>query len=100
MILLQNHILILIFNEVFYITDTGRKWDGNKVSVRDKVQSNFESSFHSTDDLIAAFENNKMPNQVMQNIHPQRWTNSSVEWIKEICLQRIKNSIKRAIFVK
>jgi hypothetical protein len=26
------------FNEVFYITDTGRKWDGEKVSVRDKVR--------------------------------------------------------------
>jgi hypothetical protein len=26
------------FNEVFYLTDTGRMWDGEKVSVRDKVQ--------------------------------------------------------------
>jgi len=27
------------FNKVFYITDTGRRWDGDKVSVRDKVKS-------------------------------------------------------------
>ena len=26
------------FNEVFYITDTGRRWDGEKVSVRDRVE--------------------------------------------------------------
>jgi hypothetical protein len=26
------------FNEVFYLTDTGRRWDGEKVSVRDKVR--------------------------------------------------------------
>jgi hypothetical protein len=26
------------FSEVFYITDTGRRWDGEKVSVRDKVR--------------------------------------------------------------
>ena len=27
------------FNDVFYLTDTGRRWDGDKVSVRDKVKS-------------------------------------------------------------
>ena len=27
------------FNEVFYLTDTGRRWDGDRVSVRDKVES-------------------------------------------------------------
>ena len=26
------------FNDVFYLTDTGRRWDGEKVSVRDKVK--------------------------------------------------------------
>ncbi len=88
------------FNKVFYITDTGRRWDGNKVSVRDKVSSNFKLSFHTTDEIIAAFEHNKMPHHIMQNIHPQRWTNNNTEWIQELMVQRIKNSIKKAIFVK
>jgi len=26
------------YNQVFYITDTGRRWDGDRVSVRDKVE--------------------------------------------------------------
>ena len=26
------------FNEVMYLTDTGRRWDGDKVSIRDKVR--------------------------------------------------------------
>ena len=26
------------FDEVFYLTDTGRRWDGDDVSVRDKVE--------------------------------------------------------------
>ncbi len=88
------------FNQVFYITDTGRKWDGNKVSVRDKVASKFDLLFHSTDELIAAFNDEKLPNQIMQNIHPQRWSNNRLEWIQELVLQNIKNSIKKAIFVK
>lgn len=88
------------FDKVFYITDTGRKWDGNKVSVRDKVKSQFDLSFHTTDEIIKAFENNTMPHQVMQNIHPQRWTNNYAEWMQELLMQRLKNSIKKAIFVK
>lgn len=90
----------LDFNKTFYITDTGRKWDGNKVSVRDKVKSDFDLSFHSTDDLIAAFEKGQLPYQILQNIHPQRWTNNRKEWIQELLMQRLKNSIKKAIFVK
>lgn len=88
------------FDKVFYITDTGRQWDGNKVSVRDKVTSSFDLSFHSTDDLIAAFKENKMPDHIMQNIHPQRWTNNSMEWMKERTVQQLKNKVKKALFVK
>jgi len=88
------------FNKVFYITDTGRKWDGKKVSVRDKVTSNFNLSFHSTNELIAAFENRQLPNQILQNIHPQRWTDNRAAWTQELVTQNIKNTIKKAIFVK
>lgn len=88
------------FNKVFYITDTGRQWDGNKVSVRDKVNSSFNLSFHTTDDLIEAFRSDKMPNHIMQNIHPQRWTNNPIEWHKERTLQNLKNRVKKALFVK
>ena len=88
------------FNKVFYITDTGRKWDGSKVSVRDKVETKFNLSYHSTDELIEAFDKEKLPNKIMQNIHPQRWSNNRFEWLQELVLQNIKNSIKKAIFVK
>lgn len=90
----------LNFNEVFYITDTGRKWDGDKVSVRDKVASNFDLTFHSTKELITAFNTKKMPLQIMQNIHPQRWSDNNTAWTKELVAQNIKNTIKKAIFVK
>ncbi|HAF30100.1 MAG TPA: hypothetical protein DCG75_13750, partial [Bacteroidales bacterium] len=41
------------FNKVFYLTDTGRRWDGWKTSVRDKVPQQEEWNkkglvFHST----------------------------------------------------
>ena len=88
------------FDEVFYITDTGRRWDGNKVSVRDKVSSKFDLSFRSTDDLINAFERNELPDKIMQNIHPQRWTDNKALWIKEKYVQSGKNVIKKYFYVK
>ena len=46
------------FGTTLYLTDTGRRWDGYKVSVRDKIEGYQEEwnakgwSFHSTDDII------------------------------------------------
>ena len=42
------------FSKVLYLTDTGRHWDGEKVSVRDKVSAEGNLTdlykFHSTSD--------------------------------------------------
>ncbi len=47
------------FDDLFYLTDTGRRWDGWKVSVRDKVPQQAQwvkdgLVFHSTEDIIDA----------------------------------------------
>ncbi len=49
------------FSKVLYLTDTGRKWDGSKVSIRDKVNTALMDELnekgyyiHSTDDIIKA----------------------------------------------
>lgn len=85
------------FKKVFYLTDTGRKWDGDKVSVRDRVHSGFDISFHKTDEIIAAAEADKLPDQIMFTFHPQRWTDQKFLWTKELLLQNAKNIIKRII---
>ena len=85
------------FKKVLYLTDTGRMWNNENSSVRDKVDSGFSFSFHDTDDIVQAFQKSKLPDQIMLNIHPQRWTNSYVLWTQEYVLQNIKNRIKRFI---
>jgi len=90
------------FNEVFYLTDTGRRWDGWKVSVRDKVpqQEDWVKQglvFHSTNDIIKAIEENRLPKKVMFTFHPQRWHNDPILWIKEFMGQSMKNAVKRII---
>jgi len=142
------------FNEVLYLTDTGRRWDGEKYNVRDKISyqpsafssqqttkseirstkyetnsnvqnfnyknkkatnDNFDKSlndserseqmtslgisFHATFDIINAIKESLMPEKIMINIHPQRWTNKSFSWVKELVWQNLKNVIKKRFYI-
>jgi hypothetical protein len=88
------------FSKVFYLTDTGRRWDGFHVSLRDKVPIYQDEwirqglVFHSTDNIIEAVEEKKLPKQLMMTTHPQRWTDRRGEWLKEKAAQSTKNMVK------
>ena len=82
------------FKQVYYLTDTGRRWDGYKVSVRDKVEDHFGLSFHTTPEIIRAAKENRLPDQIMINFHPQRWTDDLPLWLKEKYTQQVKNMVK------
>jgi hypothetical protein len=88
------------FNQVFYLTDTGRKWDGWKTSVRDKIEQQKDwirqgLVFRTTKDLINAVEEGRLPAKTMITIHPQRWHSKPWPWFKELIQQNIKNTVKR-----
>ena len=91
------------FSQVFYLTDTGRCWDGYKVSVRDKIpvyQDEWNAAglvYHTTDNIIHAAEQGSLPSRIMITTHPQRWTDNRREWVKEIMMQNAKNIVKRLI---
>ena len=94
------------FSQIFYLTDTGRSWDGYKVSVRDKIpvyQDQWIAQglvYHRTQDIIRAVEQGSLPARVMITTHPQRWTDRPLAWLKELLVQNAKNIIKRLFFVK
>ncbi|MBO6032603.1 MAG: hypothetical protein J6Q22_14285 [Prevotella sp.] len=94
------------FSRVFYLTDTGRRWDGYKVSVRDKIprhQDEWVSKglvFHTTDDVIEGLHSEFIPKDLMMTVHPQRWNPFGFQWCKELFLQYAKNVIKRTIIKK
>lgn len=93
------------FSKRFYLTDTGRRWDGFKVSVRDKIPVFQEKwiekgwVYHSTDDIIRAAKSNSLPCCLMMTTHPQRWTDHRIEWILEWATQKIKNIAKRVLIL-
>lgn len=94
------------FSKTFYLTDTGRRWDGFKVSVRDRIpeyQDRWTKDklvFHTTDDVISAAKEGFLPENVMITTHPQRWNDSFVPWMRELVLQNAKNIVKRLMIMR
>ena len=82
------------FNKIFYLTDTGRSWNGEKYSIRDKVQSTYNCHFKSTSEIIKAIQSGTIPQKIMITTHPQRWTNNVLGWIWEYLFQKVKNKVK------
>lgn len=101
------------FSRVMYLTDTGRRWDGEKVSIRDKARNNVthlqqsqqsipsqppnSPRLHSTQNLIHVIETGQMPDQIMITLHPQRWDNRIFLWLQELIFQNFKNVFKRIL---
>lgn len=93
----------LDFNEYFYLTDTGRCWNGDRFNVRDKAtvenpvtnEEFLKLSFQSTRDIINAVQEEHFPKKAMLNFHPQRWNDDWYRWTKELVLQNLKNQMKR-----
>lgn len=97
----------LDFNKVYYLTDTGRCWDGHRFNVRDKAtidnpvkNTTFLSlHFHSTEDIIKTVDAGLFPDYAMLNFHPQRWSDNRQLWMREFIFQNLKNAVK-AVIVK
>ena len=94
------------FGSTFYLTDTGRRWDGYKVSVRDRIEGYQEQwikeglVFHSTSDIMRAVKENRLPDRIMITVHPQRWNIFGMQWCREFIMQNIKNIAKRVLITK
>jgi len=101
--IIGEHYLDIDFNKVLYLADTGRRWDGGKVSIRGKVQradslsSVSRPPYRSTNDIIKAANAGRLPNQIIFTFHPQRWTNKPIPWMKDFIWQNTKNQVKRLL---
>ena len=90
------------FSKTLYLTDTGRRWDGYRMSVRDKVPQYQELwakeglSFHTTDDIILKHLGISHIDKLI-NTHPQRWMPFGAQWVAEATAQWWKNQAKRII---
>jgi len=51
----------------------------------------------STQHFIELAESNELPAKIMINVHPHRWFDFGVGWVKELVGQNLKNIAKIAI---
>jgi hypothetical protein len=93
--------LSIDYNSVLYLTDNGSCWDGYRMNIRDLVNTKKIHSLHSTFQLIDAFKNSNLPDQVILNVHAARWNDNHIIWFYRYLLQKSKNIakyiLKRAI---
>ena len=90
-------------NELFYLTDTGRRWNSHLYNIRDKSTKEnpvtnpyfLKLSYNHTKDIISAIRSGSFPEKAMVNFHPQRWSDNLLPWMKELIWQNIKNQGKR-----
>lgn len=87
------------FNEVLYLSDTGRCWNCRKANIRDRVKTKFNYTFNDTYKFISEINNNTLPNKIMLNIHPNRWKDNLVLWTGELIGQNVKNLLKQ-LFIR
>ncbi|MEW5936698.1 MAG: hypothetical protein AB1665_02630 [Candidatus Thermoplasmatota archaeon] len=78
------------FNDVVYITDTGRRWSSGETSVRDRLGRPVSEKIKNTQHLISILRDMRYPN-LMINAHPQRWSATRREWTAELLGQRVRN---------
>lgn len=99
------------FSRTLYMTDTGRRWDGYRVSVRDKIpeyQDLWERQglvFHTTADVVAQLEDAASPLrtsglELLITTHPQRWNPWGMAYLAEWATQNAKNIVKRKLVEK
>ncbi len=67
------------YDKVLYLSDTGRRWNGFKVSVRDRVNTKYDYNFTTTQDIIDNVK--KLPDQILITAHPEQWTDNLAEWL-------------------
>lgn len=84
--------LCIDYKDIAYVNDTGRNWESNRSNRRDKVNSQVNADFISQDELIDFF---KSPHpQIVFQVHPERWSDSNVEWTLQLLKDSVINSAK------
>lgn len=82
-----------------YVTDTGRGWNRFSFNMRDRFppgSMGLMPSFSSTWDLIRALKDPKYGKVYLQ-IHPNRWSSGTLEWVGQWGEDLLLNGVKRLL---
>jgi len=95
--------LSIDYNEVLYLTDTGRTWADLNIRVKDTIDRTGVNAagtdlktISSTDDIIQLVRSEKV-SRICLLAHPNRWCDDFGGWARELAFQNIKNVGKAGI---
>jgi hypothetical protein len=95
----------LSFNDVLYLSDTGRTW-GPGYKVKDWLPGGgaeqrmpVESDLQTTYDLIRLLETGRN-HRLYLNTHPERWADSTPAWMVSLMKDKAVNAVKWALKLK
>lgn len=71
--------LSIDYNRVLYLSDTGRRWNGFRISLRDNVKTDYDYNFFGTKDILKAIDT--LPDQILFTAHPEQWVDNLPEWL-------------------
>lgn len=83
------------FASIEYLTDTGRCWNNEAFSVKDRVSRELVQ-LKGTENLIDLIKRGKIKTPYILT-HPSRWNDSCLLWTREWLGQNLKNIIKRCL---
>ena len=79
----------------FYFSDTGWRWD-NKYKVRDLMPGNSEFYAKTTDDVITAIREHKVPSLYLL-VHAGNWASGRTEWVASWGENMLVNAVKSVL---
>lgn len=85
--------LSIDYTMVTYFTDTGRAWNGSRCSVKDVIDTRTNQAvgrIKNTDRIIGIIKEGNF-DQICLLVHPNRWSDNMVDWMKELVWQNVKN---------
>lgn len=71
--------LSIDYDKVLYLSDTGRRWNGFKMSLRDNVKTSYDYNFFGTKDILMVIDT--LPDQILFTAHPEQWVDNLPEWL-------------------
>jgi len=81
--------------DMYYCSDTGWRWD-KKHKVRDHLPGNRDFDAKTTDDIILAVRNRRIPSLYLL-VHPGNWTTTTPEWIAAWGMNLAGNTVKSLV---
>jgi hypothetical protein len=86
-------ILSADWSEFVYFTDTGRSFDAKLTNLRDEIPGRRAPGVASSAD-VAGYLASQRPQQVQINVHPERWSDAPVPWLRQMAIDGAANTVK------